>query len=278
MTETTPAFGQDGRELCCRLCNGALARRFGRRVLNKHDVAYYQCQQCGSLQSEPPYWLDEAYRENNLSNLDTGAAQRNLQNLAACWSIAKLLGLRNVLDCGGGDGLLCRLLRDYELNCFVRDRYARPTYAQGFQTPDFAVPELVVAFEVLEHYPHPDSDLEELFGQRPKAVIATTGIYKNQNEDWWYLAPESGQHVFFYSRLALEQVARKFGYQLLVSGGYLLFLQPGLCGAVKRATARGLLKSRVRRFTKALLALRSGKGVWKDHMLQIERSKSAGPR
>ncbi len=85
--------------------------RFRRRVLEQHDVAYLQCGQCQSLQTEPPYWLDEAYREHNLSNLDTGAAQRNLQNLAACWSIAKVLGVRNVLDVGGGDGLLPAVAR-----------------------------------------------------------------------------------------------------------------------------------------------------------------------
>lgn len=274
MTRTSPASGQDGQPLTCRLCEGALDLRFSRRVLNKHDVAYYQCKQCESLQTEPPYWLDEAYCKNNLSNLDTGAAQRNLQNLAACWSIAKLLGLRDVLDVGGGDGLLCRLLRDHEINCFVRDRYAIPTYAQGFQTPDFSAPELIVAFEVLEHYSHPSSDLEELFAQQPKAVVASTGIYQDQKEDWWYLAPESGQHVFFYSRRALEQVALKFGYELLISGGYLLFLLPNAYGAVKRALARFMLKSRARRCTKALLALRSANGAWEDHLLQVEQSKS----
>ena len=275
MIRMPPASGQDGQPLHCRLCDGPLAMRFSRYVLNKHDVAYFQCEQCQSLQTEPPYWLDEAYCENNLSNLDTGAAQRNLQNLAACWSIAKLLGLRDVLDVGGGDGLLCRLLRDHELNCFVRDRYAKPTYAQGFQTPDFAKPEMIVAFEVLEHYPQPRSDLKELFASHPRAVLASTGIYNNQNQDWWYLAPESGQHVFFYSRKALEQVAREFGYELVVSGGYLLFLEPGSLGGAKRALARIMLKSDARRLTKAVLAMGSADGVWKDHTLQVQKSKSA---
>lgn len=260
--------------LRCRLCDGALQSRFSLRVLEKHDVAYLQCEQCRSLQTEPPYWLDEAYRDSNLSNLDTGAVQRNLQNLAACWSIVKLLRLKNVLDVGGGDGLLCRMLRDYEINCYVYDRYAKPSYAQGFQHPDFVTPELIVAFEVLEHYPQPRQDLDVLFGQRPKAIVASTGIYKDQGEDWWYLAPESGQHVFFYSRQALEQVARQHGYDLLISGGYLLFLQSGTFGGMRRALARLMLKSNARRWTKALLVMRSADGVWKDHLKQIEKSKS----
>lgn len=251
--------------------------RFRRRVLQKHDVAYLQCGQCQSLQTEPPYWLDEAYREHNLSNLDTGAAQRNLQNLAACWSIAKVLGLRNVLDVGGGDGLLCRLLRDYEINCFVRDRYAKPTYAQGFENPDFAIPELIVAFEVLEHYPQPGDDLDVLFKDSPKAVLASTGLYTNQGEDWWYLASEAGQHVFFYSRRALSEVARKYDYQLIISGGYLLFLRPATFSATQCAFAKIMLRSKVRRLTKGLLAMRSAEGVWRDHDLQVEKSRSGAP-
>src|SRR5262249_43503280 len=147
----------------CRLCRGPLRRRFALRVLGKYDVGYFLCQDCGSLQTQPPYWLAEAYG-HNLSNLDTGAAQRNLHNLAACYALAKLCNLRNVLDVGGGDGLLCRLLRDYGVNCFVRDRYARPAYAQGFTEPDFRQPDLVVAIEVIEHFANPGPELDELFG------------------------------------------------------------------------------------------------------------------
>lgn len=251
--------------------------RFCRRVLNQHSVAYLQCGQCQSLQTEPPYWLDQAYRQHNLSNLDTGAAQRNLQNLAACWSISKVLGLRNVLDVGGGDGLLCRLLRDYEINCFVRDRYAKPTYAQGFEDPDFTTPELIVAFEVLEHYAQPGDDLDALFKPAPLAVVASTGIYTNQGEDWWYLASEAGQHVFFYSRRALDQVARKYGYDLLVSGGYLLFLRSGVFSRAQRTLAKLALKSKARRLAKAVLVMRSADGVSRDHQQQVEKSRS-GPQ
>src|SRR5690349_10770988 len=147
MTETSLPPGQ-AHEALCRLCDGTIELQFRLQVLGQFDVGYFRCQRCHSLQTERPYWLEQAYRANNLSNLDTGAAQRNLHNLAACWSIAKLLRLRNVLDVGGGDGLLCRLLRDYELNCFVRDKYASPTYAQGFDEPDFAQPDMIVAFEV----------------------------------------------------------------------------------------------------------------------------------
>src|SRR5688572_10641672 len=127
----------------CRLCGEHVAFVFLLKVLRSYDVSYYRCQHCGSLQTERPYWLEEAYRKNNLSILDTGAAQRNINNLAACYAVSKLLKAANVIDVGGGDGLLCRLLRDYEINCFVKDKYASPTYAQGYTEPDFKVPDLL---------------------------------------------------------------------------------------------------------------------------------------
>ena len=102
------------------------------------------------MQTERPYWMQEAY-STNLSILDTGAGQRNLLNLAATYAVCGLLRANNVIDFGGGDGLLCRLLRDYEVNCFVSDKYAAATYARAFVTPDFDRPDILLAFEVFEH-------------------------------------------------------------------------------------------------------------------------------
>lgn len=275
MNDNSTRDSQQRPQSRCRLCGGELTCRFELRVLNRHVVRYFHCERCLSLQSEPPYWLEAAYSGNNLSNLDTGAVQRNLQNFVACLSVVKFLKLRNVLDVGGGDGLLCRLLRDYEINCFVRDKYATPTYAQGFEHPDYQAPDLVIAFEVLEHYPNPSTDLDELFEQQPNAVLASTAIFTAQDKDWWYLAPESGQHVFFYSREALEMIADKYGYDLLVSGGYLLFVKRGRYGSARKALAKVLLKSNVRRLSKAWVAMLPTRGVWKDRLLQVERARSA---
>ena len=46
----------------------------------------------------------------------------------------------------------CAGCRDYDLNCYVKDKYATPTYAQGFTDQDFSVPDLIIGFEVLEHF------------------------------------------------------------------------------------------------------------------------------
>ena len=249
----------------CRLCEGHILPKFSGIVLHKYEVRYFECDRCGSLQTEVPYWLDDAYG-SNLSSLDSGAAQRNLQNLAAAYVVSKLFGVRDTLDFGGGDGLLCRLLRDYDVNCYVKDKYAVPTYSQGFSEPDFAVPNLVLAFEVLEHFSAPAGDLEDLFRLRPMVLLASTGIYSHQRADWWYLASESGQHVFFYSEKAVQMIAERFGYSSVLSGGYLLFVRKPGHTALKLFLARILLNRVVCRLLRGLILVMPAPGAWRDHL------------
>jgi hypothetical protein len=248
----------------CRLCGGHLAPKFSRILLHKYEVRYFECDRCVSLQTESPYWLDDAYG-SNLSILDSGAAQRNLQNLAAAYLVSKLFRVRDAFDFGGGDGLLCRLLRDYNVNCYVKDKYAVPTYSQGFTEPDFGVPNLVLAFEVLEHFAAPARELENLFQSRPKVLLASTGIYDHQRADWWYLASESGQHVFFYSEKAVRIIAARFGYSSLLSGGFLLFVRKSDHSAFKSFLARILLSRVVCRLLRGLILIMPAPGAWRDH-------------
>lgn len=255
----------------CRLCNSELKPKFQLKMLGKYDIHFFECSRCHSLQTEVPYWLDEAYGNQNLSNLDTGAARRNIHNLAACFAISKLFGFHNVIDIGGGDGLLCRMLRDYGINCFVKDKYASPIYAQGFTEPTFDKPDLVIGFEVLEHFANPQADLDDLFGYHPKALLMSTAMYTNQGSDWWYLLPESGQHVFFYSRQALEFIAKKYQYSLIVSGGFILFIRHA--SALQIFLAKILLKEKICRLIRSLVVVLPAPGILKDQLLQVQQAK-----
>ena len=82
--------------------------------------------------------------------------------------IAKLYNLKNVIDIGGGDGLLCRLLRDYEINCYVKDKYSEPKYGQGFTEQNFKKTDLIISFEVLEQLVRPILCAQ---GYYPKEII-----------------------------------------------------------------------------------------------------------
>ena len=225
------------------------------------------------MQTEQPYWLEEAYSDSNLSNTDTGAVQRTLHNLAACYGLVRLFKVRNVIDVGGSDGLLCRMLRDYDINCYVKDKYATPTYAQGFVEEDFKIPDLVISFEVLEHFSNPCEDLDTLFSYNPKIILLSTVIYTNEREDWGYLSPESGQHIFFYSQPALEMIAKKYGYSPIFRGNYILFVKGA--SRFQKIAAKLLLKDKNIRRIKSYLAYQPANGAYKDHLVQVERSKQS---
>ena len=256
----------------CRLCGGTLKHIYNLRILHRYDINYFECENCQSAQTENPYWLDEAYNKANEQNLDIGAIQRNLHNVSACYVIAKLFGLKNVIDFGGGEGLLCRMLRDYGANCYVIDKYREPTYGKGFTKPDFESPDLLLAFELLEHFPNPKSDLEELFNYNPKVLMFSTEIYCKQKQDWWYFALESGQHVFFYSMKSLHFLAAKYSYSLLVSGGFIIFMKEA--SHFKRFIAKIVLKRRLIRLLRCFIPLLPMRGVQTDYLYQVERSKS----
>jgi hypothetical protein len=269
VTETFDAGRLDAAG--CRLCGGSLDYRFQAKVLRKYDVKYYECRQCHSLQTERPYWLDEAHTQN--INADTGAAQRNIHNLSACFLTCKLFGVVNAIDVGGGDGLLCRLLRDYRINCFVNDKYAKPTYALGFTEPDFQRPDLVIAFEVIEHFRDPGRDLDAIFASKPALVMMSTGIYDSQPDDWWYLWPEGGAHVFFYSRGGLALIAEQYGYDKIISGGFILFVAKSSASPTRMFLARLLLSKLICRIFRALIVLLPAPGVWidRDRVLAARR-------
>jgi len=259
----------------CRLCHGPLVPTFSIQVLSKYQVQYFKCEECFSLQTERPYWLAEAYSDSNLADTDTGAARRTLKNLSATFAIAKLLGASNLIDFGGGDGLLCRFLRDSGLNCFVNDKFGKPTYAGSFTRPDFSHPDLVTAFEVLEHLPDPSIDLEEIFGRKPFAVLVSTEIFATQEKDWWYLSPETGQHIFFYSERALELVAHKYKYEVYRSDSFILFIRN--ISGIRKILIKTVMNKYLVHLLKVIPVLGLGRGATRD-MEALKKSLEQEPR
>ncbi len=211
----------------CRACDGPVRKVFDAEVLGRHQVSYFRCLECDSLQSETPYWLQEAY-DSAIVATDSGAVDRNLVSHAAIVAIAETLNIRGrLLDFGGGAGLLCRLLRDSGYDAYVHDKYADPTYARAFSVDFASLPPheitLLSAIEVLEHCAQPAVEIGRLLEKRPKVFVATTVPYRGEGADWWYLGRQTGQHVFFYSHRALAGLAHRYGYHYLGFGMFHLF-------------------------------------------------------
>jgi len=150
----------------CRLCGAGASFLYAHEVLGKYRVNYFECDGCGSLQTEKPYWLSDAYAFPGV-HIDVGQAIR----VVRLWLyMTKLLTELNVMaedvcvDYGGSAGLLTRLMRDSGFNFYSFDAYEKPKYADYFTQTDLsdAKVSIITAFEVFEHFPDPAEELGRL--------------------------------------------------------------------------------------------------------------------
>lgn len=192
--------------MACKLCGGETVFKFTKRLLKKFDASYWQCESCGSLQVADTAHLAEAYASQNWA-LDTGLVARNLLIAGQLpYLFDGLVGKSDlIVDYGGGTGLLTRLLRDMGYNAVAYDKFGKPLFVDAFHisSMDGVKCKVLLASEVLEHFDHPKEEIAVMLGATDLLVF-TTDLYQGQGEDWHYLAPFTGQHVFFWSKKALE--------------------------------------------------------------------------
>ena len=193
---------------------------FRHPVLGRYDVQYFQCGTCGLLQTETPYWLEEAYA-SAIACADTGIVARNiyLSRVAAAVFWRLFRGQGSFLDAAGGYGLFTRLMRDIGFDCYWSDPHAQNLVARGFEDAAHAGPyTAVTAFEVLEHLLDPLAFLSDLMRERgARTLLISTELFAGaapEPASWWYYAFDTGQHISFYRRSTLEEIGRRLGLRL----------------------------------------------------------------
>lgn len=213
----------------CKVCAQPATPFSSATLLGKYDVQYYRCSSCGFIQTESPYWLEEAYAEP-IAATDIGMVSRNLSLAKKTRALIPVFfdSRARFLDFGGGYGLFVRLMRDAGFDFYRLDRLCPNLFAAGFngyetQQGEY---ELVTAFEVFEHFEDP---LDEISGvlRFSDNLLFTTLLIPPHNPrpgEWWYYGLEHGQHVSFFSARALAEVGKRLSLKLVSDGKFLHLL------------------------------------------------------
>ncbi len=202
--------------MICNIC-GLENEYFARSIiLAKYEIKYFRCLNCGFVQTEEPYWLEEAY-QNPITDYDTGLVSRNiaLAKITRRLLFFLLKPRQNsvYIDYGGGYGLFVRLMRDYGYPFLWYDKYTPNLFAKGLEADLNDRFDLMTAFELLEHLPDPKSEIDWILQHTDNFLFSTEFLPNStpQPGEWWYYGVEHGQHISFYSKRSLLILARNNG-------------------------------------------------------------------
>jgi len=207
----------------CRICSAPVSEKFSSTLLNKYTIKYFQCSVCGYVQTEEPYWLQEAY-DKPINDSDTGMMMRSFwnRNIAATMIYFLFDKKKIFLDYGGGYGVFVRLMRDVGFDFYWQDKHTENLFAQGFEFSENTTNhvELLTCFETFEHFNEPINELEKLLKVSKNILLSTLFIPDPipHPNDWWYYGIEHGQHIGFFQEKTFKYLAEKYSLQFYTNG------------------------------------------------------------
>ncbi len=249
----------------CKICGESTSKIFEKKVLLQYQVGYHQCSNCQFVQTDEPFWLDEAYK-SAITSLDIGILIRNSFLLE---HVSKIIDTcfpkaQNFLDYAGGYGLFVRSMRDKGYDFYRQDIYCDNLFANYFDIEDLDIStfDIVTAFEVFEHLAKPLEEIEGILKFSDHLIFSTEVVpdTPTEIENWVYIAQETGQHVAFYSEKSLKIIADKFGKNYYRKGNLhiytdLVFSQAQIDFALKDISTEkslfGLVKKQITNFNVA---------------------------
>jgi hypothetical protein len=241
----------------CRVCGGESQYIDKACILNKYIVSYYLCYKCDFLQTENPYWLNEAYN-SSINVSDTGIIQRNIVLSKSIGTLLFFVFNRKAkfLDYAGGYGILTRIMRDMGFDYYTTDPYTTNLVARGFDNVPDKI-ELVSVLECFEHFEYPSVELDKILKYSRNVFFTTQPrpMRLPPFNEWWYYGLEHGQHIAFYTPKTFRFMAKQrnlnyyhiLNYHLITakklnSVWYILLIVAGRLGLIN--LVRLFMKSR----------------------------------
>ncbi|UTH75826.1 class I SAM-dependent methyltransferase [Chromobacterium sp. IIBBL 290-4] len=196
-------------------------------------VPYHHCHRCGFVFSALfDRWQDKDFLENvynddyHLSDPPFLEERPSNNSRLVASLFESVFKQGEVLDYGGGNGLLSTLLRQRDIDAYSYD----PHFGEVDVFPSGKTFDLVTAFEVIEHVPHLKQRalMEHLSSflhadRMSMALLSTETIAAQAGIDWWYICPRNG-HISIHSEDSLQFLAACFDLSLLPAGNSLYAL------------------------------------------------------
>ena len=209
------------QQVNCPLCGGTGEGEIQYEVPGGNIARLMVCSNCKFLFVDNPRWLAGSFAQN-LNQFDVGSADRSLIVAGFVRSLfsRKQASRVKVLDFGGGDGLATRTLRDSGVDCRWEDPYCQPVFAVGPDQSEISHFDLVFMSEVALHLTDPLEMIKSLTARSDRLLMTAVVPPEKIATDWWYLMPQTGQHVAFYPVETLRWIAKRLSLHLLTDGRF----------------------------------------------------------
>jgi SAM-dependent methyltransferase len=188
----------------------------GRRLaISGCPVYYRRCQHCAfTFTNAFDLWTKENFRQHIYNELYVTVdpdfvelrPSGNAKLIAESFQASRLS--LQILDFGGGTGLLARRLRDQGFSATTYDPFS------NFDVMPSDKFDLISCFEVLEHVPFPTETVAGMVSllKSSGAILFSTllqpSVFEQIGLNWWYASPRNG-HVSLYSTPSLAHLFKR---------------------------------------------------------------------
>lgn len=264
----------------CPICSGSMRHVFHAQVLSKYEANYQLCDSCGYLMVEDPHWLEEAYGDA-IAQADTGLVMRNITIATKLVGILYFaLGIRGnapCLDVAGGYGVLTRLMRDFGFNFYWADPYCKNLIAPGFEYSDsIGACDAITAMEVMEHLQDPvDFVRTQIANNHAKYFVFTTELFEGappSPKAWWYYSFETGQHIGFFQKKTLVEVAKRLNMNFSSTGGMHIFSHAPINTFALKLVSNKFIAPLIAMVVRKI----EGSKTMSDHVMMLNQSDDRG--